>query len=65
MTALKSSAPSRQDSAMHNTMPLREQIEERAYYLYLERGRSDGLALDDWLMAERELRERSQHLTAS
>jgi len=31
----------------------------RAYELYLARGRADGLDLDDWLSAERELRERT------
>jgi len=34
-----------------------EQIEERAFELYLERGGEDGHALDDWLAAERELKE--------
>ncbi|MGZ8394644.1 MAG: DUF2934 domain-containing protein [Nitrospira sp.] len=30
-------------------------IEQRAYELYVERGRQDGLDLEDWLEAEREL----------
>ena len=33
-----------------------EQIEERAYEFYLERGAEDGHALDDWLAAEKQLR---------
>ena len=33
----------------------RQQIAERAYYRYLERGRTDGKALDDWLNAEIEI----------
>jgi hypothetical protein len=33
-----------------------EQIEERAYELYLERGGEDGHALEDWLAAENELK---------
>jgi len=33
----------------------REQIEMRAYQLYLERGAQDGSAMEDWLAAEREL----------
>ena len=33
-----------------------EQIEERAYDLYLQRGREDGRALEDWLAAENELK---------
>ena len=35
-------------------MPTAEQIEKRAYGLYLERGSEDGHALEDWLAAERE-----------
>ena len=35
-----------------------EEIAKRAYEIYLERGAEDGHALDDWLAAERELRER-------
>jgi hypothetical protein len=34
-----------------------EQIEQRAYQLYLERGCEDGNDLADWLAAERELTE--------
>lgn len=33
----------------------REQIELRAYEIYLQRGGSDGNEVDDWLQAEREL----------
>ncbi len=36
--------------------PSREAIERRAYELYLARGGSNGSALEDWLEAERELR---------
>lgn len=37
---------------------LREQkIQERAYELYLKRGRQDGFALEDWLNAEQEFRQ--------
>ena len=32
-----------------------EQIAQRAYELYLDRGCQDGADLDDWLQAEREL----------
>jgi hypothetical protein len=37
-----------------------EQIERRAYELYLERGGGDGEGLADWLAAERELAELAQ-----
>ena len=30
-------------------------IRERAYEVYLQRGRSDGHVLDDWLEAERDV----------
>lgn len=36
----------------------RERIAGRAYERYVERGREDGRDFDDWLEAERELRER-------
>ena len=32
-----------------------DRVSERAYQLYLERGRGDGRDFDDWLAAEREL----------
>lgn len=34
-----------------------EEIARRAYEIYTERGGRDGYDLDDWLQAERELRE--------
>ena len=37
--------------------PAREEIERRAYELYLARGEVHGCDHDDWLQAERELRE--------
>lgn len=33
----------------------RDRVARRAYELYLSRGGRDGQALDDWLVAEREL----------
>ena len=38
-------------------IPLHEQIERRAYQIYLEHGFHPGHALEDWLAAERELTE--------
>ena len=38
-------------------IPLHEQIERRAYQIYLEHGFHPGNALDDWLAAEKELTE--------
>ena len=37
-----------------------EAIRRRAYELYLERGAENGNAVEDWLQAEREYREKSQ-----
>jgi hypothetical protein len=36
-------------------VPTLEEIEVRAYEIYLKRGDADGVALEDWLAAEREL----------
>jgi hypothetical protein len=35
-----------------------ERIAMRAYELYLERGAVDGAAMEDWLLAEEELKRR-------
>ena len=37
-----------------------EEIRQRAYELHLERGCMHGSDLDDWLQAERELKEKHQ-----
>ena len=39
------------------TLDMTPQIAKRAYELYERRGRREGLALQDWLQAEREIRE--------
>ena len=36
-------------------IPTKEQIEKRAYELYLARGCQPGMDVEDWLAAEREL----------
>ena len=36
-------------------VPSLEEIELRAYEIYLKRGDADGVALEDWLAAEKEL----------
>jgi hypothetical protein len=43
-------------SATAQTSP--DQIRQRAYELYVERGYVDGRDEEDWLAAERELRKR-------
>jgi len=37
-------------------IPIEQQIQQRAYELYEQRGRTDGRDLDDWLQAEREIK---------
>jgi len=37
-----------------------EEIAQRAYEIYLQRGAGDGSDLDDWLQAERELSQALQ-----
>jgi hypothetical protein len=52
-------APPAGDTMAGNTEP--DRVAQRAYELYLARGGGDGGDMDDWLSAERELREpRSQ-----
>jgi hypothetical protein len=37
-------------------LPIEQQIRQRAYELYGQRGRTDGHDLDDWLQAECEIK---------
>jgi hypothetical protein len=37
--------------------PTIEEIRARAYEVYVERGRSDGFDLENWLLAEEELKQ--------
>ena len=39
-------------------MPSAAEIGQRAFEIYIERGRIQGSDLDDWLQAERELHEK-------
>jgi hypothetical protein len=47
---------SRQDQPPQPAGPSEEDIRARAYQMYLERGGHHGLDFDDWVRAERELR---------
>jgi len=44
--------------------PSNEQIETRAYEIYLERGREDGHDVEDWIAAETELQQRQNKAQA-
>ncbi len=46
-----------QRNAVIQDGPSQEEIERRAHRIYLERGGTHGRDLDDWLQAERELKE--------
>lgn len=43
------------ESPVANASPTTEEIEKRAYEIYIARAGDDGSALEDWLQAEREL----------
>ena len=44
-------------STIEQALPTKEQIEARAFELYLQRGGKDGQDLEDWLIAEKELKQ--------
>jgi hypothetical protein len=47
-------------SDINKKVPTQEEIELRAYEIYLKRGSENGDELDDWLAAEKELTESLQ-----
>jgi hypothetical protein len=47
---------STEDVVAADTGPSEDEIRQRAYHRYLERGGTHGQDFDDWLEAERELR---------
>ncbi len=53
--AKKRSTSSKRRSAAADPTP--EEIERRAYDIFLARGGTDGNPFDDWLQAERELQQ--------
>jgi hypothetical protein len=46
--------------AKPSPQPTREDIERRAYEIFLERGGTEGSEMDDWLRAEQELQRRNR-----
>ena len=46
-------------------IPIEQQIQQRAYELYEQRGRTDGHELDDWLQAECEIKGTQANATAA
>src|SRR2546425_7640765 len=59
-TAANEPAEIANDSAIESPSqaagPSEDDIRQRAYHRYLQRGGADGMDFDDWLEAERELR---------
>jgi hypothetical protein len=47
----------RMRSKIERVLTTKEQIEACAYELYLQRDRKDGQNLEDWLIAEKELKQ--------
>jgi hypothetical protein len=47
------------------SIPLEEQIRQRAHQIYLQRGGQDGSALGDWLQAEAEIRHAEEEESLS
>ena len=57
VTAPESSLRTSPESLATVSVPTEEDIRYRAYLRYLERGGDDGGEFDDWLYAERELKQ--------
>jgi hypothetical protein len=47
--------------AAFDTLPLEERVRRRAYELYVQRGNQSGSEFDDWLQAESEIQDTSEH----
>ena len=60
-THKKARKDARTDQAEPHYQPTFEQIQVRAYEIYIQRGRTDGFDLDDWLQAENELKASCQN----
>ena len=54
----KAAEPKRKGSVNGHNYPTHEEIQLRAYHIYLERGGAPGDELGDWAAAERELIEK-------
>jgi hypothetical protein len=55
---IEKSSPARSKPQTSEGHPRREEIELRAYQIYVERGGAHGQDMEDWLQAERELLEK-------
>jgi len=55
---IKESSPAVSDSKTAEGRPRREEIEVRAFQIYVDRGGAHGQDMEDWMQAERELLEK-------
>jgi DUF2934 family protein len=58
-------APAHAKELPSENLSLEEQIQRRAYELYVERGNQSGSELDDWLQAEEEILESQEQALAA
>lgn len=56
--------PNKKPEAVPSPEGIQEQIRQRAYELYVQRGREDGRDLDDWLKAESEVTGKAKVMAA-
>jgi hypothetical protein len=61
-TTSDASESTEEDLAAADTGPSEDEIRDRAYHRYLERGGNHGQDFDDWVEAERELRSRKSQV---
>ena len=59
-TAIASTTDTIDEVSAADTGPTEEEIRARAYQRYLERGGGHGMDFEDWLQAERELRDQKR-----
>jgi Protein of unknown function (DUF2934) len=55
----KNESPMQQAKSTQLRKPAEEEIRSRAYQIYISRNRTPGHAMEDWLQAEREVRNRN------
>jgi hypothetical protein len=57
---LQKELPSRGSATQAGHQPTHEDIQRRAYHIYLERGEAGGSELENWLLAENELKSNGE-----
>ena len=57
--------PAERGSSPDFSVPLEDKIRYRAYELYQQRGGEEGHAIDDWLLAEKEINRQQSNRRAA